>query len=227
MTVEGKGADIETESHDAAPRVRREQLLVFAAAALIVVSLFLEGAEGPDEGASGEQIRTQLEDGMGALSLQVLGGSLAFLGFVLFTVGIRALARRRGGDPVLLDLTLLAGGLIAVWMWFQASVDAIPLVAADDNGQLDHYADTTLPALDFLTRLGETFGDIATVPRGLFVLAVSLLSLQTRLLPRWIGLLRPIRRGRCPRRGRGCSIGLAGRRSSPGSSASSASCCGC
>ncbi len=151
MTVECKGPDIETASDATPRRVRREQLLVFAAAALIVVSLFLEGAEGPEEGASGEQIRTQLEDGMGALSLQVLGGSLAFLGFVLFTVGIRSLARRRGGDPVLLDLTLLAGGLMAVWMWLQASVDAIPLVAADDNGQLDHYADTTLPALEFLT----------------------------------------------------------------------------
>jgi hypothetical protein len=37
-----------------------------------------------------------------------------------------------------------------------------------------------------VARLGETMGDLAAVPRGLFVLAVSLLASRARSLPRWL-----------------------------------------
>lgn len=35
-------------------------------------------------------------------------------------------------------------------------------------------------------RLGETGGDLSAVPRGLLILAVSLLAFRTRFLPRWL-----------------------------------------
>ena len=116
-----------------------------------------------------------------------MGELLAVLGIIGITIGLRSVARRRTGDALLLDLTMISGGLTAVWMLVQAAVDMVPVVAADDDGSFDHYPDTTLLAMDFVARLGETIGDVATGPRGLFLLAVSLLALQTRMLPRWLG----------------------------------------
>ena len=86
-----------------------------------------------------------------------------------------------------MDLTLLTGGLTAVWMMIATAVDMVPLVAADDDGSLGHYPGSTLQALDFTTRLSETIGDVATGPRGLLLVAVALLTLRTRMLPRWTG----------------------------------------
>jgi hypothetical protein len=169
----------------AAPR--RDHILVGCAALLTFVSLFFEGPEWPAEDATAEQVRAHVESNLGGIGLQVFGESLAFLGVVLLTVGLRALGRGRGGEKVMLDLALVAGALTAVWFWFQAAVDMVPLVATDDDGRLDHYADGTVLAMDLVNRIGETFGDLSTVPRGLFLLAVSLVVLRTRMLPRWTG----------------------------------------
>ena len=65
--------------------------------------------------------------------------------------------------------------------------DGIPIVAADADGSLAHYPGDTLQALHLFDDFGEALGDVATVPRGLFLVAVSLLALQVRLLPRWTG----------------------------------------
>jgi hypothetical protein len=88
---------------------------------------------------------------------------------------------------VLVTLIGIAGTLTCAWMWLQASVDMVPLVMADDSGKLSEYSDQTLLAVDLVGRLGETWGDVATVPRGLFVAGVSLAALRTRFLPRWLG----------------------------------------
>jgi hypothetical protein len=165
---------------------RRDHLLVGGAALLTVLALFLEGPEPPDDGASAAEVRSFWEGAIDGRALQAMGELLAVVGIIGLTVGLRSLARRHRGDPLLLDLSLLSGALVAVWMFAQSAVDMVPVVAADDEGTLDHYPDATLLAMDFVARLGETFGDVATAPRGLFLLAVSLLALQTRMLPRWL-----------------------------------------
>ena len=68
-------------------------------------------------------------------------------------------------------------------------MDLIPVVAANDAGKLSAYSDQTLLTLDFIDRLGETFGDVSTVPRGLFLICAGLLIVRHRVLPRWIGYL--------------------------------------
>jgi hypothetical protein len=77
--------------------------------------------------------------------------------------------------------------MTSLWLGFTASVDAIPLVAANDDGKLSAYSDQTLLTLDFMDRLGETFGDISTVSRGLFLVSIGLLVVRHRVLPRWTG----------------------------------------
>ncbi len=40
-----------------------------------------------------------------------------------------------------------------------------------------------------MQRIGETFGDVSTVARGLFLLTAGLVVVRHRVLPRWIGHL--------------------------------------
>jgi hypothetical protein len=73
-----------------------------------------------------------------------------------------------------------------VWLWLHAAVAMIPIVMADDDRRLSAVPDTAVLAFDSSRRLGETFGDLSAVPRGLLILAVSLLALRAHFLPRWI-----------------------------------------
>jgi len=68
-------------------------------------------------------------------------------------------------------------------------VDLIPVVAANDAGKLSAYSDQTLLTLDLIERLGETFGDVSTVPRGFFLVCAGLLIVHHGVLPRWTGYL--------------------------------------
>jgi hypothetical protein len=84
---------------------------------------------------------------------------------------------------------LVSGSLSALWLGVTAAVDLIPVVAANDAGKLSAYSDQTLLTLDLVDRLGETFGDVSTVPRGLFLVSAGLLIVRHRMLPRWTGYL--------------------------------------
>jgi hypothetical protein len=63
----------------------------------------------------------------------------------------------------------------------------IPIVMADDNRRLSAVPDAGVLNFDSARRLAETVGELSAVPRGLLILAVSLLALRARFLPRWIG----------------------------------------
>ena len=115
--------------------------------------------------------------------------SLALTAFILFASGLHWLIHQTPAQGRL-TAYLAAGssGLLAVWYWLLGSLEAIPLVLADEAGKLTAYSDDALIILEPLGRLGETLGDIATVPRGLMILAVSLLAIPTRFLPRWLAI---------------------------------------
>jgi hypothetical protein len=157
------------------------------AALLVVVSLFFEGPAELVRGRSGAAVRSYYQENADAIELLVLAESLATLGMLLLAVALTVLAHRAGASPLVTALTAIAGGLTVLWLWMQAAVDMVPLVMLDDDGAMAEYDDRTLLAVDLVGRIGETFGDVATVPRGLFVGAVSLAALQTRFLPRWLG----------------------------------------
>jgi hypothetical protein len=156
-------------------------------ALLLVVALFFEGPAELERSLDGAAVRAHIEGNVAGLQGLVLAESLAVLGALLLVVGLRALARAGGADEVLLGLIGVGGSLTALWLWLQAAVDMVPLVMLDDAQRLGEYSDQTLLALDLVGRLGETFGDVGTIPRGLFLLGASLAAVTTGFLPRWLG----------------------------------------
>jgi hypothetical protein len=184
METTTQGLDART-----APREVRGSLLITGLAGLLfVVSVFFEAPE-VDDGATGAELRRHYEDNLGGYELAVFGGMLGFVALILLVVGLRALLRSRQASSRLLDLVAVSGTLTAAWMWMNAAILLIPVVAADDDGKLSDYSDDTLLSLDFVLRLGETFGDGSTAPRGLLVLGVSAAALASGLFPRWTGYL--------------------------------------
>jgi hypothetical protein len=160
-----------------------------AAGGGLVVALagLAAGPEELDEGVPGAAVRRYYETNQDAIGWLVVAESVSFAAMILFVVGLRSLARGTGERArVPADLILVSGTLTAVWIWVQGSLDLVPVVMLDDDGTLSPYDDQTLLALDLVARIGETMGDLATVPRGLLVLGVSLLALRSRLLPRWL-----------------------------------------
>ena len=73
-----------------------------------------------------------------------------------------------------------------MWLWLYSATKMIPIVMADDDRRLSAVPDAAMLSLDSYRRFGETIGDLSAVPRGLLILAVSLLALRAHLLPRWI-----------------------------------------
>lgn len=163
-------------------------MLVAAGSGLAgVLAGLVAGPEELDEGVSGGAVRRYYEANQDAIGWLVVAESVSFAAMVLFVVALRASLPRSGDRSRMLpDLLVVSGALTAVWIWVQGSLDLIPVVMLDDDGTLSAYDDQTLLALDPVARLGETMGDLAAVPRGLFVLAVSLLASRARSLPRWL-----------------------------------------
>jgi hypothetical protein len=166
---------------------RRTVLTTAVAGVLLVVALFFEGPAELERGLDGGAVRDHIEGNIGGLETLVLAETVALLAAILLVVGLRALARAGGADETLVGLIGISGALMALWLWVQAAVDLVPLVMLDDDQRLSEYDDRTLLALDLVGRLGETFGDVATVPRGLFLLGVALAAITTGFLPRWLG----------------------------------------
>ena len=157
-----------------------------------LVAFALAWIEGPNnlQGASGATVRRYFEGNFSTLQRDVWAETLVFAAVLIFVLGISSLMRQAEAPKGLYrDLTVLSGGLVAAAYWLQGSVDAVPLVLADDAGKLSSYSDQALVALEVLARVSETSGDLATVPRALLVLAVSLLALRTGFVPRWTAVI--------------------------------------
>jgi hypothetical protein len=170
-------------SHD-----RRILAAVSATALVLFASLWVEAPEPPEPGASASRIRSYLETNLDQIGLAVMAATMGFGAMLLLTVALwRLVATQGAGRGAAAVTLLLTGAMTSLWLGFTAAVDAIPLVAADDDGKLSAYNDQTLLTLDFVDRLGETFGDISTVSRGLFLVSIGLLVVRRRVLPRWTG----------------------------------------
>jgi hypothetical protein len=166
---------------------RAAAVLAATGGLVTAVAGLVAGPEELDEGVSGAAVRRFYESNQDAIGWLVVAESVSFAAMVLFVVALRASLPRSGDRSRMLpDLLVVSGALTAVWIWVQGSLDLIPVVMLDDDGTLSAYDDQTLLALDPVARLGETMGDLAAVPRGLFVLAVSLLASRARSLPRWL-----------------------------------------
>jgi Domain of unknown function (DUF4386) len=161
-----------------------------ALSGIVFVVLMLTGAsfviDVPAADASTQEIARYLADSgnhtrniVGAY-LWVLGG-LAFLGFV---AGLRAVLRRAEGDPGTLSSLVFGAGVVFTAVW---SVSAVALAAVAysvglaDAPVSDPDLVRVLPQLgSLLLLLGGGFAGI------LLVLATSMLTFRTRVLPRWL-----------------------------------------
>ncbi len=184
-----------TEHIEAPPGAERSRdrktLAITGATALVLfATLWVEAPEAPEPGASPGRIRSFLESNLDQIGLAVTAASVGFGAMLLLTVALWRLVAARGDGQGFAAVTLLlTGGMTSLWLGFTAAVDAVPLVAANDDGKLSAYNDQTLLSLDFIDRLNETFGDITTVSRGLFLMSIGLLVVRHRVLPRWTGHL--------------------------------------
>lgn len=167
----------------------RANLAVVGVSALITfATLWVETPEPPEPGASAARIRSFLEANLDQTGVAVMAATIGFGAFLVMTVGLwRLVAARGDGQSFAAVMLLLSGALTSLWLGFAGAVDLVPVVAANDAGKLSAYSDQTLLTLDLVDRLGETFGDVATVPRGFFLLSVGLLIVRHRMLPRWTG----------------------------------------
>jgi hypothetical protein len=174
-----------------APAHDHSTLAVIGISALVLsASLWVSAPEPPEPGASAARIRSFIESNLDQTALAVMAASVGFGALILVTVGLWRLVAVGGHGQSLAAVTLLvSGSLSALWLGVSGAVDLVPVVAADDAGKLSAYSDQTLLTLDFVERLGETFGDVSTVPRGFFLLCAGSLIVRHTLLPRWIGYL--------------------------------------
>jgi hypothetical protein len=160
---------------------------------IVFVLLMLTGAyfiiDVPEPDASAHEISAYLADGDN-LTRNVIGayiwvlGGLAFLGFV---TGLRAFLRRAEGDSGTLSNLVFGAGVVftAVWSVSAAAIAAVPY-AVQVSGAPVNNADLVrvLPQLGGL--LLEVGGGFAGI---LLVLATSVLTFRTRVLPRWLAWL--------------------------------------
>jgi len=159
-------------------------------ALVLSASLWVSAPEAPEPGASAARIRSFIEANLHQTTLAVIAATIGFGALILLTVALWRLVAARGDGQSFAAVTLLiSGSLSALWLGVAGAVDLIPVVAANDAGKLSSYSDQTLLTLDFTDRLGETFGDVSTVPRGFFLVCAGLLIVRHRVLPRWTGYL--------------------------------------
>jgi Domain of unknown function (DUF4386) len=161
---------------------------IAGASGLVVVAAgFLDTSDDPPARASADVLRRWYEANLGALGLSVTATAVELGALMVFVVALAQLMRAAEAPHRLLtDLAAASGILIGVWLWLIAATTMMPIVAADDDRRLATVPDATVLTFDQFRRLAETIGDLSAVPRGLFILAISLLTLQTRFLPRWI-----------------------------------------
>jgi len=166
----------------------RTSTLVAGTSGIVAVTAGLfDTTSDPPSGATTEVLRRWYEQNLDSIGLSVTAGAVELGAITIFVVALAQLMRA-AEEPrrLLTDLATAAGILVAVWLWLYTASTMIPLVMADDDGRLSAVSDAAVMNFDSIRRFNETIGDLSAVPRGLLILAVSLLALRARFLPRWI-----------------------------------------
>jgi Domain of unknown function (DUF4386) len=161
-----------------------------ALSGIVFVVLMLTGAyfvtDVPEADASANEIAGYLADSgnhtrniVGAY-LWVLGG-LAFLGFV---TGLRAVLRRAEGGPGTLSSLVFGAGVVFTAVW---SVSAVTLAAV---AYAVEFSDAPVSNPDIVRVLPQMAGLLLLLGGGfvgiLLLLATSILTFRTGVLPRWL-----------------------------------------
>jgi uncharacterized membrane protein SirB2 len=161
-----------------------------ALSGIVFVVLMLTGAyfvtDVPEADASANEIAGYLADSgnhtrniVGAY-LWVLGG-LAFLGFV---TGLRAVLRRAEGGPGTLSSLVFGAGVVFTAVW---SVSAVTLAAV---AYAIEFSDAPVSNPDIVRVLPQMAGLLLLLGGGfagiLLLLATSILTFRTGVLPRWL-----------------------------------------
>jgi hypothetical protein len=163
-------------------RPRPAVLAATSGIAFTVLSFIPTVPELPAE-ITAQSARAYLVDN--AATLRTFGILMAVTAAVLlvFVAHLRALmTQAEGGRGHLADVAYGSGVVVAVWLVVSGAMNSI--------GGFD-IADTLPDAFVVqyvgLAAVGDMIGSATTVLKGTLMLAVSLVALRTRFLPRWLG----------------------------------------
>lgn len=160
---------------------------VAASGLLWFVLIWVPQVDGPSvETATAHQIRSFLADNDTGIRLTATAGALLIPLVLVFAASLARLVRRRGEASALPEIILGAGVLVAVTQWIVVAASWMTLVQTLDGYDLAKVKDATLVGWYGLSNFAHLFGDLAMAGTATMVAAVSIASLRTRLLPRWI-----------------------------------------
>jgi hypothetical protein len=117
----------------------------------------------------------------GPVIAQGLLRTAASLAFGVLAVGAAAACARRTGPGVLPALALLGGGLCSVLMVAAQAASVASALFVRDGGSSD--------ATRAIGALQSAFLDASSLPAALLFLAVGVVTLRHRLMPRWLGVV--------------------------------------
>lgn len=104
--------------------------------------------------------------------------------FLMFIGGLYSLLRRAEGEQAALSTAALAAGIVMIIPWLiNVAVETVGVTIAENGGDA-----ATVWALDSLG-VTSALGGMNGLARAAFLIAVSILILQTRFAPRWMGWL--------------------------------------
>ncbi len=172
-----------TDARDSSIRLRRWG----GVAGILFVACAL-AAPDPSvrEGASPDRIRQFFVDNQQALGLMLILIGIGYVLFLYFSIVLQSEARRieTRSDSIAI-LMLISAALIAGFFVLGTALRAIPATAAG--------AGASAPLLESVFHITNTANDglveIATFWRGAMLASAAILTLRTRMIPRWIGWL--------------------------------------
>lgn len=160
---------------------------VLAAASGILFTVLSFAATIPDipDDVTAASARAYLVDNATALRTFGVVMALSAAVLVVFVSHLRALmAHADGRRSYLADVAYGSGLLCATWLLVSGAMNS---VAAFDGP--DSLPDAFVVQYLGLMSVGDMIGTASTVLKGALLLAVSMVALRTRFLPRWIGWL--------------------------------------
>lgn len=177
-----------TDTQDATPVGTRRRATstagttAAAAAVTFAAGLLALGVEAPDD-VTAASVRRLFTDEKTTYALSAVGAAVSAVALLVVAAGLRRMIRRKepaGG--VLADVSALAAALVAMDGLLWATVQLIPAVK-----DMAEATDAEVLTWWSLNGFAEALGDLGTLPRGLFLVAVSAAALRYDVLPRWLG----------------------------------------
>jgi hypothetical protein len=151
--------------------------------ALVAETVIAVGVKA-NQNSSAAKIATELHDNHQRLVAIACTSILYSIGFSVYLTRLNALLREWQGQPRFLGSWLLIGGVLFVTLHGVSDIGITGMLGAKVAAYSASHDPGLSYALYLLTYALDSVGDVFA---SLFVLAVGLLVLASRVLPRWLG----------------------------------------